>query len=293
MPILRRLLIPIALCLLAVQSPSAASPDLPGRLERGNSFLGIHFDFHAGPDCTEIGRNTTPAMIENIIDQVRPDYLQIDCKGHRGLSSYPTRVGNRAPGFVGDPLRVWREVTARRGVSLYMHYSGVWDSEAILKDPTWAVINADGTTNANATSFFGPYADALLIPQLRELAGDYGVDGAWIDGECWASMPDYSPAALAAFREHTGIQDVPRKPGDPHWFEFLEFHRDAFRQYLRRCIAEVKRTHPRFQLCSNWAYTDHMAEAVNAPVDFLSGDYSPEDSVNSARLEGRCIAHQG
>jgi hypothetical protein len=29
----------------------------------------------------------------------------------------------------------------------------------------------------------------LLIPQLRELAGDYGVDGAWIDGECWASVP--------------------------------------------------------------------------------------------------------
>ncbi|HOY58460.1 MAG TPA: hypothetical protein PK640_10050 [Verrucomicrobiota bacterium] len=295
MPIFCRLLVPIALCLLPVQSRSAATPDIPepGRLERRNSFLGIHFDFHAGPDCTEIGRNTTPAMVENVIDQVRPDYIQIDCKGHRGLSSYPTRVGNRAPGFVGDPLRVWREVTARRGVSLYMHYSGVWDSEAILKDPTWAVINADGKTNPNATSFFGPYADALLIPQLRELAGDYGVDGAWIDGECWASMPDYSPAALAAFRERTGIQDVPRKPGDPHWFEFLEFHRDAFRQYLRRYIAEVKRTHPRFQLCSNWAYTDHMAEAVNAPVDFLSGDYSPEDSVNSARLSARYLVRQG
>jgi len=28
-------------------------------------------------------------MIETIIREVRPDYIQIDCKGHRGLSSYP------------------------------------------------------------------------------------------------------------------------------------------------------------------------------------------------------------
>ena len=84
----------------------------PKRLKRADSFLGVHFDFHAGPDCTEIGKNTTREMIENIIHLVGPDYLQIGCKGHRGLSSYPTQVGNQAPGFVGDPLRLWRQVTA-------------------------------------------------------------------------------------------------------------------------------------------------------------------------------------
>jgi hypothetical protein len=232
-------------------------------------------------------------MIENVITQVRPDYIQIDCKGHRGLSSYPTKVGNPAPGFVGDPLRLWREVTARHGVSLYMHYSGVWDSEAILRHPGWGAINADGKSNGNATSFFSPYADQLLIPQLRELAGVYGVDGAWIDGECWASVPDYGAAALKAFREATGFETAPRRPGEPHWFEWLQFHREAFRKYLRHYIAEVKQTHPAFELCSNWAYTDHMAEPVSAPVDFLSGDYSPEDSVNSARLSARYLVRQG
>ena len=275
-----------------VPKPAAAASQ-PKRLARADSFLGIHFDFHAGPDCNEIGKNTTPAMIDNIIDLVRPDYLQIDCKGHRGLSSYPTKAGSPAPGFVGDPLRTWRDVTARRGVALYMHYSGVWDSEAILRHPEWGVVNADGTTNGNATSFFGPYADQLLIPQLRELAGEYGVDGAWIDGECWASVPDYSPAALKAFQASTGIDIIPRRPGEPHWFEFLQFHREAFRQYLRRYIAEVKKTCPNVQLCSNWAFTDHMPEPVSAPVDFLSGDYSPEDSVNSARLSARYLARQG
>lgn len=264
----------------------------PHRLRRADSFLGMHFDFHAGPDCTAVGSNTTPEMVAAILDQVKPDYIQVDCKGHPGYSSYPTKVGTPVPGFVGDPLRVWRRVTAERGVSLFMHYSGVWDSAAIEKHPDWAVVGADGKPSKQATSVFGPYADELLIPQLRELAGVYGVDGAWVDGECWATAPDYGEKAAKAFRDATGFAELPKGPSDPHWFEFQQFHREAFRRYLRHYVSEVKKTNPEFQLCSNWAFTDHMAEPVSAPVDFLSGDYSPDDSVNSARLSARFLARQ-
>ena len=291
--LVRATLAALSLALCAAGASRSAEPGNPPRLKRADSFLGIHFDFHAGEDCKEVGKNTTPAMIENILNLVHPDYLQIDCKGHPGVSSYPTKIGHPAPGFVGDPLRIWREVTARHGVGLYMHYSGVWDSHAVREHPDWAVISADGKPSDRATSFFGPYAERLLIPQLRELAGDYQVDGVWTDGECWASVPDYSPAAVKAFREATGIQDVPRKPSEPHWYEFLQFHRQAFRNYLNHYIAEVKKTNPDFQICSNWAFTDHMPEPVCAPVDFLSGDYSPEDSVNSARIAGRFLVRQG
>ena len=265
----------------------------PARLKRADSFLGIHFDFHAGPDCKEVGAHTTPAMVANIIDLVHPDYLQIDCKGHAGYCSYPTKVGQPVPGFVGDPLRVWRQVTAEKGVALYMHYSGVWDFAAVAKHPEWAVVGADGKPSDQTTSVFGPYADELLIPQLRELAGVYGVDGVWVDGECWATAPDYGEKAAKAFRAATGIQELPKNPSDPHWFEFQQFHREAFRKYLRHYVSEVKKTNPEFQLCSNWAYTDHMAEPVSAPVDFLSGDYAPDDSVNSARLSARFLVRQG
>jgi hypothetical protein len=264
----------------------------PPRLRRADSFLGIHFDFHAREDCTAVGSNTTPEMVASILDQVHPDYIQVDCKGHPGYSSYPTKVGQQVPGYVGDPLRVWRQVTAAKGVALFMHYSGVWDSAAVAKHPEWAVVGADGKPSAKATSVFGPYADELLIPQLRELAGVYGVDGAWIDGECWATVPDCGAKAAKAFRDATGIQELPKKPGDPHWFEFLQFHREAFRAYLRHYVSAVKKTNPGFQLCSNWAFTDHMAEPVSAPVDFLSGDYAPDDSVNSARLSARFLARQ-
>jgi len=272
---------------------SSASNSAPKRLTRAESFLGLHFDFHAGPDCTEIGKNTTREMVEGILNSAHPDYIQIDCKGHPGFSSYPTKVGNPAPGFVGDPLRIWREVTAQHGVALYMHYSGVLDYEAIRQHPDWAVVKADGQADKGATSCFGPYVDKLLIPQLRELAGVYGVDGAWVDGDCWGAAPDYGPEAIRAFTATTGIQNVPRKPGDAHWLEFLQFNRDGYRGYLRHYVTEVKKTNPKMQLCSNWAFSDHMPEPVTAPIDWISGDFSPEDSVNSARFSARYIARQG
>ncbi|MDR3253326.1 MAG: hypothetical protein LBT35_07180 [Tannerella sp.] len=272
---------------------SRSNAEEPSRLRRDQSFIGIHFDFHAGDDCNEIGKNTTPEMVQSIIDMVHPDYLQIDCKGHAGYTSYPTKVGNQAPGFVGDPLRVWRDVTARNGVALYMHYSGVWDTRALQLHPEWAATRADGSADKEKTSVFGPYVDKLLIPQLKELAGEYGVDGVWVDGECWATMPDYGERAVSLFRETTGINDVPKSASEPHWFDWMQFHRESFRKYLRHYVSAVRSEYPEFQICSNWAFTHHTAEPVSVALDFLSGDYSPNNSVNSARYAGRYLVHQG
>lgn len=279
-----------ALVLFFAHASLAADPP---RMRRADAFLGIHFDFHAGPDCTEVGRRTTPEMVELVLDKVHPDYIQIDCKGHPGYSSYPTKVGNPAPGFVDDPLRIWRDVTRRRGVPLFMHYSGVWDGHAVAAHPEWAAVNADGKPNDKATSVFGPYVDSLMIPQLRELAGDYGVDGVWVDGDCWATTPDYGETAVREFCKQTGAQAAPRKAGEPYWNEWMDFHREAFRRYVRHYVDALKSSHPDFQVMSNWAFSDHMPEPVSAGVAGLSGDFSPDDSVNSARFAGRCLENQG
>lgn len=262
-------------------------------LKRAKSFLGIHFDFHAAEDSTAVGERVTRAMVANIIELVQPDYIQCDCKGHYGYSSYPTRVGYSAPGIIGDPLKIWREVTAEHGVALYMHYSGVWDTTALKHHPEWARIDERGDGDPDMTSTFGPYVDQLLIPQLKELCDEYHVDGVWVDGDCWATRRDYAEAVIAAFRVETGIQNVPRVPGDPHFFEFSQFCREGFRRYLRHYVDELHTHNPDFQIASNWSFSSKMPEPVSANVDFLSGDYSLQDSVNSARLEGRCLRHQG
>jgi hypothetical protein len=282
----------------AAEDPSAervrfAPPQYPPRLKRSESFLGMHFDFHAGPDCQEVGKRTTRESIERLLEAVRPDYVQIDCKGHSGFSSYPTRVGTPAPGFVGDPLRIWREVTAEKGVGLFMHYSGVWDGQAVAQHPEWARVNEKGERDNRLTSVFGPYVDQLLIPQMKELADAYDVDGVWVDGECWAVDRDYAEPVLKAFQEQTGIQSVPRTRADPGWYEFSEFCREGFRRYLRRYVDEVHRHDSGFEIASNWAFSSMMPEKVTIDVDFISGDYTPTNSLNSARVEGRCMALQG
>ena len=280
---------PILFIFVILSCLSAAGQE---RLRRDQSFLGIHFDFHAGPSDKNIGANTTPEMVGTILDMVHPDYIQVDCKGHPGYSSYPTEVGNPAPGLVTDPLAVWRKVTAERGVGLYMHYSGVWDARAVELHPDWAVKDPSGKPSDRITSVFGPYVDKLLIPQLKELAGKYKVDGMWVDGECWATTLDYGEKAVRLFKEETGF-DAPTSPEEPHWFEWKQFNREAFRRYLRHYISAVRSEYPDFQICSNWAYTHHMSEPVSAPVNFLSGDYSPTNSVNSARVAARYLAWQG
>ncbi|HOX85061.1 MAG TPA: hypothetical protein PKW76_00210 [bacterium] len=267
--------------------------DLPKRLKRSESFLGVHFDFHARDSCIAIGKNVDRQMVEFIIDQVQPDYLQTDCKGHSGISSYPTRVGNPAPCIDKDVLKIWREVTAEHGVSLYLHYSGIWENKAVELHPEWARIDENGKPDDRLVSTFGPYVDELLIPQLSELAADYGMDGVWVDGDCWATEHDFADTVIDRFSALTGIEQIPRSPQDPYWYEYSEFCRQAYRDYLRHWVDEMHNLHPEFQVASNWAFSSMMPEPVSIDVDFISGDYSAYNSVNSARLEGRCIQKQG
>jgi hypothetical protein len=261
-------------------------------LRRADSFFGLHFDFHAGLGDTLIGKSLTEGMVDSLLTLVKPDFIQIDCKGHPGVSSYPTKVGHSAGRFQKDPLQLFRKVTQKHGVALYVHYSGVWDNEAVKHHPHWARRDANGKPDPQKVSFWSAYSDSLLIPQLKEIS-DYGVDGVWIDGDSWAVELDYRPDALAEFRKATGVTTVPTKEGDPHYDELLEFTRKKFRDYIAHYTNALHQYNPRFQVASNWAFSSFMPEPIDIPVDFISGDFAPFNSVLSGAYEARCIAPQG
>ncbi len=287
----RRFLVLAALVPAAVGAAQQEEARKP--LPRSESFFGLHFDLHPNAQDTVLGRDVTEQRLEALIQRIRPDYVQYDCKGHRGYTGYPTEVGTPSPGIVKDALKVWRAVTRRHGVGLYIHYSGVWDSVAIEKNPEWAVINADGKPDKNATSVFGPYVDELLIPQLKEVTDTYQLDGIWADGECWATKPDYGPAALKAWQAETGHKTAPTKRSDPHWQEWKDFHRRAFERYLCHWVDALHDHNPKLQITSNWMYTTLAPKEPVAKLDFLSGDYSPGLSVDRARVEARYLASTG
>lgn len=276
-------------------------PTERGPTERGPTrrFFGMHFDFHANASDGQIGRNLSEQSLDSLLTAIKPDFIQIDCKGHPGVASFPSKVPNAttAPDFAKDPLAFYRAVTRKHGVALYVHYSGVFDVAILEKHPNWGVVKADGSLDKANTSVHGPYADSLLIPQLKEVA-DYGVDGVWVDGDCWATLPDYSPAALARFQAETGIprgpgQDWPRSDKDPNYDAFKNEARQAFIRYVGHYTDELHKHNPGFRVASNWAYSSMMPEPITTNVDYLSGDLTPGNSVNTAAMEGRILAAQG
>ena len=262
------------------------------KLKRSDCFFGVHFDLHASEDIPDAGKTLTAEMIDTFLLRVKPDFIQIDCKGHPGISSYPTKVGFHVKGFEKDPLKLFREVTAKNNVALFMHFSGVWDNKVVKEHSDWDVIRADGKPSQQKVSFFSPYLDTYMIPQLKELS-DYGVDGAWIDGECWAVEPDYGKASVNGFREASGITEIPKSPEDRYYPEFLEYNRGLFRNHMKKYTDAIHQYNPEFQITSNWAYSSIMPEKVTIDVDYLSGDVTPLNGVYRSAFEARCLAPQG
>ncbi len=292
----------VAVCLMAAvfsgcQNPvqrEAAPTPVREVVPRSQGFFGVHFDLHPGPGDKALGADVNEEMVRKFLTRVRPDFVQYDCKGHVGYLGYPnSQVGPSAPNIVNDSLAIWRKETREQGVALVIHFSGLFDMAAIAAHPDWAVVNADGQPDKNATSVFGPYVDQVMIPQLKEAGTKYDLDGAWVDGECWAAKLDYSPAALAAWKKETGFDQAPKKRGEPNWFEWKQFHRKHFEQYVSHWVDAVHAACPKMQLASNWLYTTFVPKPVTVKVDYLSGDYDPLNSVDRGRVEARYLASTG
>jgi hypothetical protein len=245
---------------------------------------------HPSATDTELGKDLSEANIADFLDRVRPDFVQYDAKGHNGWLAWPSQVSPSSPGIIKDSLPVWRKLTAQRGIPLYIHFSGVWDSLAVQQHPEWARLDAEGKRDERQTSLWSAYAEQRMIPQLLEAAGKYNLDGAWVDGECWQTNPDYHPNAIRAWLQMGLGADAPKKPGDPHWEVWLEFQREKFRAYLRNYATKLKAAYPDFEVCSNWMYSTFVPEKPDLPLDFISGDYLGNAALSRARLEARYIA---
>ena len=275
-----------------------------------NVFFGLHFDLHAGEKDTELGAETTYNHIRAELAKVGPDWVQYDCKGHPGYTSYPTKVGVASPGVVKDALKIWSKVAHDMGMPIVVHYSGVWDQVQWKLHPEWARRKPDGSLwggegwNPHAMAADSPYAEELLIPQLKEVIDWYDIDGAWVDGECWAAAPDWSDWTTKLFVEHVksaGLSDkadyseadIPRQPEDPLWAEYMAFNRQRFEQYMTRYADALHAHKPAFTACSNWAYTVRMPDEVTVPLDYLSGDFTWAFGLDSAVLEGKFMDSRG
>jgi len=261
-------------------------------------FFGLHYDLHAGAKDTVLGAELTHEHLREELAKVAPDWVQCDCKGHPGYTSWPTKVGSTSPGVVKDSLRIHRDVTRELGLPLVMHYSGTYDVRACELHPEWEHIEpegvpVEGNVVAGWTCNLSDYTDELMIPQMLEIVDNYDVDGFWIDGECWASRPCYCDRCLAQFKKETGISDPPKSSGEPNWDEWTAFHRRAFEQHVRKYADKVHARNADTLICSNWMYTGGHPSEIDVPVDYISGDFTHVWGAAFVQFEARFIESRG
>jgi hypothetical protein len=267
-----------------------------GRWHGDDVYFGMHYDLHAHADDTELGARTDPTDLVESLALMGPQWVQTDCKGHAGYTSWFSQApeASVSPGVVNDALADWREATRRMGVPLHCHYSGIWDDAAAAKHPEWAVQPAPGAEQEGPRHKMcprSPYLEELMIPQMIELIDRYGVDGFWVDGDLWGVEPCYCDRCVGAFRDQTGIDEPPASPDDPNWVVWIGFTRESYYDYVVRYCDAVHEHSPDALVCSNWLQTFRDPGEPRVPTDWISGDWW--HGLDALRCDARFIATRG
>ncbi|MCF7837460.1 MAG: alpha-L-fucosidase [Candidatus Marinimicrobia bacterium] len=270
-------------------------------------YYGLHYDLHASEQDTELGTRCGADELIPMLEVMAPDFVQTDCKGHPGYTSWFSTVKDASvpPGLTHDALAQWRAATRQLGLPLHCHYSGIWDKAAGAKHPEWCVVTADGSMggapfgqNAGAPTSEkmcprGPYLDQLMIPQMIELIARYGVDGFWIDGDLWAVEPCYCARCRAAWTAQTGLAEPPVEVSDPNWPRWWNFTRESFNAFVTRYCEAVHAHKTGVLVCSNWLQTFKNPGEPTVPTDWISGDNTFVWGVDGSRCEARFLSTRG
>ncbi len=267
-------------------------------------YFGMHYDLHANASDTDLGERADPETLIPLLKLMNPSWVQTDCKGHAGYTSWFTQVpdGSVSPGVKKDAMAGWRAATAALGIKLHCHYSGVWDSAAGEKHPEWSVLDKDGdrvmgdypkSWVKQSMCPRSDYDEKLLIPQMFELIDRYGVDGFWVDGEVWAVHTCYCDRCTAAFAQSTGIQTPPRDKSEPNWERWMQFTRDSFHEHVTRYTDAVHAHKAGVLMCSNWLQTFRHPGEPSVPTDWISGDNTWVFGMDGSRCEARFISTRG
>ncbi|MBQ7256378.1 MAG: alpha-L-fucosidase [Abditibacteriota bacterium] len=260
-----------------------------------NVDFGIHYDIHANKNNTELGSKLTYDNLKQSLEIIKPDWIQCDCKGHAGYTSWPTEVGFPSPGIVKDALKIHSQVCHDLGIKLGMHYSGVFDIACLDAHPDWEVKDPEGNrwgkTILRSVCQNSPYYDEYMIPQLMEIIEKYDVDGFWVDGDGWSLMPCYCDRCREDFKAKYGI-DAPTDRNDPNWHTFAWYHRKLFMANTKKVADAVHNKKPECLYISNWLYTYGAPLDEEPGTDYISGDLNPTFGQMSALLEGHFLTNR-
>ncbi len=241
--------------------------------KRAGAYFGLHFDFHANSFDKNIGAFTNAENIGIYLDEIKPDYIQLDTKGHPGYASYFSEHGEVAPGLTHDHLKIIREETEKRGIALIAHHSSLWDEVSCKNHPEWAIVDKNGERSKTYIDFNTDYTDKKFIPMIKELCEKYGFDGVWIDGDSWALSENYNPETIENFFKSSNFDCIDAEnPESESHLAFRSFIISEFHNFLSYYCREIKKDFPDFEVCSNTSFTSRHPVKPIEEIDFLSTD---------------------
>ncbi len=192
----------------------------------------------------------------------------------RGYTIYPSAVSEahglpaQNPAFEGfDPLPVWKEEAAKRGIALHAWIDGLAVGNELgdgigpilSTHPEWAAVDRDHADDPrphpSANGFYwldvsDPVAREYFLDLMVETVTTYDLDGINIDYmrypvvEDWRKTFNFSPDARRAFERTHGVDPITLDPTDERWELWQRFVENEENRLVAELSARVKRAKP-------------------------------------------------
>ncbi|MBI2843074.1 MAG: alpha-L-fucosidase [Armatimonadetes bacterium] len=150
-----------------------------------DTYRSIHLDFHTGDFVGEKIDRFDPERFVSTVVSANIEAITLFAKCHYGNSYYDTRCGRKHPGLKQDMLAELIPRLHKHDIRVVAYYSTCADLRAAMDHPDWAQVDPDGMLGYEGcyreVCLNSPYFDDLMLPQIREIAANYDIDGLWLD----------------------------------------------------------------------------------------------------------------
>ena len=255
----------------------------------------LFFDYHTQRNATEVGAQFDGAAWAETLQAAGVQAVSCIAKCGYGWRYYRKgRVGFVHPHLPKglDILEDTVRECHRRGIRVIAYYHTFGSEPLAESHPEWLIRDADGTPSGIAMCLLGDALEKEMLPQLAEIAGNYDVDGVFLDGTYHAGKVCYCESCKARFRRETGME-LPRSKDDESYPIYMNWVEKAYIRVRERCLEAVRAANPGVLLSFNWAYTTRQPEPVPADVGFMTQDISQSNMAQSISLQARNWALTG
>ena len=233
-----------------------------------------------------------PGFVELFRELDPPDFVRqvraagFECVGFfardsLGQSLYPTDIGHRHPGLFRDFLGEMTAAAQAEGLTVIAYVNATQDPWHARTRPEWAErsageregVAAEAALTGPFVCLHGGYADAVLIPQLREIAARYPVDGIFLDFCC--EPHSRRLCACARCREEYA-RDLQRGLPGPsatqaEWLAYSRWRKARHWEVQQRVLDAVHAARPGLAVTVNYAFSARQPDPPQG-VDYLSLD---------------------